>query len=116
MQKRGEALVAQMTLEEKASQLKYDAPPIYMKDLDSVYATRGGELCGFARVTLEQREKKTVTLNVDKDAFTVIDDNGKKVVDGKHFQVSVGFGQPDERTRTLTGKKVKVFSLLEETK
>ena len=42
---------------------------------------------------------------VDRDAFTVVNDEGERLVDGTHFTVSAGFGQPDARTRELTGKE-----------
>ena len=48
---------------------------------------------------------------MDKDAFTVVDNEGEKRMDGSRFLISVGLGQPDARTRTLTGKENIIFAL-----
>ena len=35
----------------------------------------------------------------------VVNEEGERLVDGTHFTVSAGFGQPDARTGELTGKE-----------
>lgn len=84
---------------------------VYVKNLDSEYAPPNGKLCGVSRVFLSGKESQWVTLTVDKDAFTVVDNEGKKRMDGSRFLISVGLGQPDARTRTLTGKENIIFAL-----
>ena len=49
---------------------------------------------------------------MSKDAFTVINDEGEKLVDGSRFAVSVGFGQGDARTKELTGKDTVKFEIV----
>ncbi len=83
---------------------------VYIK-ADSANAVPNGKLCGFARVSLAPGESKTVAVPVDKDAFTVISDRGEKLIDTSSFAVSVGFGQPDERTKALTGKECTEFTV-----
>jgi len=78
---------------------------VYIKAEDSVYAAPAPRLCGFARVSLQPGETKQVRVNIDRDAFTVVNEEGERLVDGTHFTVSAGFGQPDARTRELTGKE-----------
>lgn len=78
---------------------------------DSAHAAPHGRLCGFARVALDRGESRTVTVPLDKDALTVINDRGEKLVDSDSFAVSVGFGQPDERTKALTGRECLEFTL-----
>ncbi len=84
---------------------------VYVKNLDSEYAPPNGKLCGVNRVFLSGKESRWVTLTVDKDAFTVVDNEGEKRMDGSRFLISVGLGQPDARTRTLTGKENIIFAL-----
>ena len=43
-------------------------------------------------------------LLVPRRAFTTVDDEGVRAVRGKHFQVYVGFSQPDSRSTALLGK------------
>ena len=83
---------------------------VYVK-ADSANATPNGKLCGFARVALAPGESKKVAVPVDKDAFTVINDQGEKLTDSSSFAVRVGFGQPDERTKELTGKECLEFTV-----
>ncbi len=84
---------------------------IYIKNLDSEYAPPNGKLCGFARVFLLGKESRWVTLEADRDAFLVVNSDGEKEIDGSRFLLSVGLGQPDARTRTLTGKENVTFAL-----
>nr|WP_304968430.1 hypothetical protein [uncultured Acetatifactor sp.] len=51
-------------------------------------------------------------LTIGKDAFTVVNQEGDRIVDGGKFRVSVGLGQPDERTRELTGKECITFTVV----
>lgn len=76
---------------------------------ESQDATPNARLCGFARVALKAGETKTVSVPVDKDALIVINEEGEKVSGGSSYAVSVGFGQPDERTAELTGAKAVSF-------
>ena len=46
-----------------------------------------------------------VKLEIPTRAFTVVDEEGKFVHTGRGADIYVGFGQPDERTKELTGKK-----------
>lgn len=85
---------------------------VYIRALDSEDATPNSRLCGFARVAVKAGEKAVVAVPIDKDALTVINGEGEKVSGGSRFAVSVGFGQPDERTAELTGKKTFCFTAL----
>ena len=48
-------------------------------------------------------------VHVEADAFLVVDEEGRRKKDGKRIQISVGFGQPDNRTKELTGKESCTF-------
>ena len=85
---------------------------VYIKAVDSPDATPNARLCGFARVSVKAGEKATVSVPVDKDALTVINEEGEKVSGGSRYAVSAGFGQPDARTEELTGKKAFNFTVV----
>lgn len=84
---------------------------IYIRDLDSGYATPNPKLCAFSRVFLPAGRSSEVELWIDRDAFCVINEEGEKITDGRRFQVSVGLGQSDERTAELTGKSSIIFDV-----
>ena len=77
---------------------------VYVKDLESPWATPNPALAAFARVHLAQGEEKDVELLVPRRAFTTVDGEGVRAVRGKRFCVYVGFSQPDPRSLALTGK------------
>jgi len=77
---------------------------VYIKGLDCADATPNARLCAFQRVFLAGGEQKRIELKLDRDAFTVVNGNGERIDGAGRFQVSIGLGQPDERTRELTGK------------
>lgn len=77
---------------------------VYVKDTDSPWAPPHPALAAFARVELDQGQEKEVELLVPRRAFTTVDDKGVRAVRGKHFQVYVGFSQPDSRSAALLGK------------
>ncbi len=92
-----------VTAENAGERFTEDVIQIYVKCLDSQYAVRNPELKAFKRVSLAAGERKTVTLEIAKQSFTVIDDAGRRITDGKKFAVYAGCSQPDERSRELTG-------------
>lgn len=85
---------------------------VYIQDRDSAFAAPNPKLCAFARVSLPAGGSGEVELSLGSDAFSVVNEEGERLIDGRSFQVSVGLGQPDERTAELTGKRSVVFSVI----
>ena len=85
---------------------KYDTEEVvqvYVKSEDSEYAVPNPQLCGFKRVFLKAGDNAEVELTLFERAFTVVDDLGNRFVPGGRYKLYVGCGQPDEKTRELTG-------------
>ena len=82
-----------------------DVIQVYVKDMESPYAVPNHSLCAFARVALGAGESKSVTLTVSGDAFRAVNDEGEFVQDSGKYVLFVGTGQPDARTKELTGKE-----------
>ena len=80
-----------------------DVVQVYVKCRDSRYAPRNPSLCAFERVFLKADEVQTVEIPLTADVLTVINEEGRRVVDGKSFAFYVGTSQPDERSAALTG-------------
>ena len=80
-----------------------DVVQVYVKDMDSSFAPLHPRLCGFTRVTVKAGEEQEIRITLDKHAFTVIEESGKRIKDGSHFALFVGCSQPDERSVELTG-------------
>lgn len=77
----------------------------YIKDNESALAVRNHNLCAFKRVALAAGESKTIELEIEPMAFTVVDEDGKRKIDSSSFRVFVGISQPDDRSVELTGIK-----------
>lgn len=77
---------------------------VYIKDMDSPLAVRNYSLCGFQRVEVKEGESKKVTFMISNKAMMVVDEQGERHVDSKHFKLFVGVSQPDNRSKELTGK------------
>ena len=78
---------------------------LYLHDEESPFAPPNPVLCGFKRIFLAAGEEKNVTVPIDDLAFTVVNDEGKRIPGSGHFSLYAGFGGPDARTEALTGKK-----------
>ena len=78
---------------------------IYIKDQESILAAANPNLCAFQRVKLEGGEKKDLTIHIPARAFCIVDEQGKRRIDGQTFSLYAGMSQPDERSKQLTGRK-----------
>ncbi|MBP3636636.1 MAG: glycoside hydrolase family 3 C-terminal domain-containing protein [Clostridia bacterium] len=77
---------------------------VYVKDQTSKWEVVNTKLAGFVRVALKAGESKEVAVKLDPLAFTVVNDEGERIRDGKTFDVYAGLSQPDERSVELMGQ------------
>lgn len=82
-----------------------DVVQLYIKDNISPDAPTNPILCGFQRVHLAQGEEKEVTIPIHPNGFTVVSEDGSRIPGSGSWTLYAGFGQPDQRTEELTGKK-----------
>ncbi len=78
---------------------------VYIKKEDSSFDTPNPSLCAFERIVLAAGEEKEVQLVIPASAFEVVDDEGKRFIDGTHYRFYVGFSQPDAKSIALMGEK-----------
>lgn len=79
-----------------------DVLQVYVKKEDSEFDTLHPSLCAFMRISLEKGVEKEVEVEIPESAFTVVDNNGKRILAGGKYHFYIGFSQPDERSRELT--------------
>lgn len=87
-----------------------DVVQVYVKCQDSRYAPRNPSLCAFRRVFLKAGEVQTIKIPLAANVFTVIDEEGRRIVDGKDFTFYIGTSQPDKRSAALTGTAAAAVS------
>jgi len=78
---------------------------VYIKNEDSEYAVPNPALCGFKRVHVKAGEEKTFEIPIRRLAFTVVNEEGERILDGTKYNVYVGTSQPDSKSIALTGKQ-----------
>ena len=98
-------------LENNSSVATDEVVQVYVKALESEDEVPNGKLGGVERVHVGAGSKAVFSVAVDKNAFTVVNRQGERVKAEGSFAVSVGFGQPDERTKELTGKESITFTV-----
>ena len=77
---------------------------VYAKNPTSTFAPTNPVLIGFARTKLLQPgETCKVAIPLDRTVFTVVNDKGERMQDGKVWEVYAGLYQPDARSKELTG-------------
>jgi beta-glucosidase len=78
---------------------------LYVEDLESSCVIPHRELRGFERLTLGPGESKRISFNVSARDLSMIDLEGRRVLEPGRFRISVGGSQPDARSETLTGSR-----------
>lgn len=63
------------------------------------------------KVVLKAGETKRIKISLPREAFTLCDEEGKRVMYAGTWHIYVGGSQPDERSQELTGKKVSHFQI-----
>ena len=79
---------------------------LYIRDEGSPLAPPNPVLCGFRRVRLGPGEERELAVPIEKNAFTVVDDEGRRLPGSGTWRLWAGFGAPDARTEELSGRKV----------
>jgi len=78
---------------------------VYIRHENSPYALPNPTLCAFLRIRMKAGEKSQFRIPLPEKAFSVVDDEGNRLIPGGNYNIYVGFGQPDKKTEELTGKK-----------
>ena len=68
-----------------------DVVQVYVKDLDSEFAPANACLCGFKRIHLDVNEEKTFEIELNKNAYTVINNEGERTEGSGNYKFNVTF-------------------------
>jgi len=77
---------------------------VYIKDHDAPFAVRNHSLCAVKRIHLAKGERAQIMLPIRKEAFAAVDNEGKRVSQGRRFTLYAGGSQPDRRSAALLGQ------------
>ena len=68
-----------------------DVVQVYVKDNKSEFAPTNPCLCGFKRIHLNANEEKTIEVELNKNAFTVINNEGDRIDGSGEYEFKVTF-------------------------
>jgi len=77
---------------------------LYVRDQEASVIVPQHDLRGFKRVHIKQGMEETVSFTLDAKAFSLINNDGKRILEPGTFTILVGGQQCDERSSELTGK------------
>lgn len=98
-----EGVSLKITVENVGNYSTGEVVQVYVKNEESRFAPLHPVLCGFQRVFVEKGKSQVIEIQLGKEAFSVVDDEGKRVLDGERFTLYVGVHQPDKRSCELSG-------------
>lgn len=93
----GEAVGLSVELENAGPMTADEVVQVYVTDLEATVPVPVRSLAGFRRITLEPGERRRVTFSLPGRAFTLIDGDGRRVVEPGSFEISVGGKQHGQR-------------------
>jgi beta-glucosidase len=93
----GENVVVSVDVSNSGSLAGEEVVQLYVTDLEASVPVAIRSLQGFTRVLLQPGESRTVSFTLAPDQFSVIDNDGHRVVEPGAFEVSVGGKQPGFR-------------------
>jgi beta-glucosidase len=70
---------------------------VYISNLEATIPTPIRSLKGFERINLRPNEIKTSNFTISPEAFSIIDENNRRVILPGNFEISVGGGQPNSK-------------------
>jgi beta-glucosidase len=76
---------------------------LYVKDLEASCTVPHHELRGFERITLAPGESRRVAFTLSARDFSLIDEQGRRVLEPGRFRLTLGGCQPDARSIALSG-------------
>lgn len=68
-------------------------------------------LAAFKRITLKPGAEEIVEITIPRRAFATVNEQGERCFGGSGASIYAGFGQPDKRTKELTGKEGKTLRI-----
>ena len=100
----GETLEVSATVRNAGDRPGDEVVELYVKDLEATSVVPLHNLRGFQRVKLARGESQRVAFRLTPKDLSLIDDQGRRVLEPGRFKISLGGTQPDARSTALTGQ------------
>jgi len=90
----GESVSVSATVTNTSSRAGDEVVELYIKDVAASVPVSIRSLAGVQRIALKPGEKRTVSFTLSANQMSIIDNNGKRIIEPGEFLVSVGGKQP----------------------
>jgi len=90
----GESVTATVNVTNTSNRAGDEVVELYISDVAASVPVAIRSLAGVKRISLKPGEKQTVGFTVASDRMSVIDNNGKRIIEPGEFLISVGGKQP----------------------
>jgi len=88
-----------------------DVLQIYVRDMQSQHEVPRCRLCAFKRISLRAGEAAEISLEPDRKAFTVVNDEGERIDGSGSYRLWAGFCSPGELGEKLCGHPSAVLDI-----
>lgn len=93
------------TLTNEGSMDTEEVVQVYSKATHSIFVTKHPRLVGFKRVWCPVGQTTCVKIPLWEKAFTVVNEEGERIIPDSSFDIYIGCSQPDAKSVELTGKE-----------
>jgi beta-glucosidase len=100
----GESVEISATVKNVGARASDEVVQLYLKDLEASVTMPHHSLRGFERLTLAPGESRKVSFLLSQRDLSLIDDQGRRVLEPGRFRATIGGSQPDARSVELAGQ------------
>src|SRR5690606_34602552 len=102
----GESIECRATVKNIGNWASDEVVQLYIKDVEASVRVPRWQLRGIRKIYLEPGEEKEVSFTITPKDMSLINEEGKRMLEPGLFEVYVGGSQPDKRSIELTGTEV----------
>lgn len=102
----GESIECRATVKNIGNWASDEVVQLYIKDVEASVRVPRWQLRGIRKIHLEPGEEKEVSFTITPKDMSLINEEGKRMLEPGLFEVYVGGSQPDKRSIELTGTEV----------
>jgi len=95
--KNGETVNASVTVTNKGNVAAEEVVQLYITDVEASVTVPLSALKGFKRVTLQPGESKTVQFEITPELMSIVNNDGRKIIEKGEFKVTIGGCSPGKR-------------------
>jgi beta-glucosidase len=106
----GESITVSATVENTGERAGDEVVQLYVSDVDASVPMPVRQLAGFTRVHLQPGQAETVSFALSPRQLSLIDDQGKRVIEPGTFRIAVGGRQPTDGDGADAGSEMLIGS------